>query len=111
MDGIYCRIQNLFPFVTELYSNKFRGPGLIYEIALSISEVHIVWGNRPYPFRSYLSEKNFNIALRNKFLSFEYVLCEIGYKGMDSIHAIDGESSLLDRHETVHRRTTNFNVL
>ena len=49
VDGTDFRIQNPTQFWKGWYSFKFKGPGVRYEVALSIQSADIVWVNGPFP--------------------------------------------------------------
>ena len=115
VDGTDCRICEPTPFSTDWYSHKFSGPGVRYEIAVSISKSMVVWANGPYPCGLYPDQKFFNSVLAHKLYSNEFVLADKGYSGPRCVNNINGDydlsSKLLDRHETFNKRIKNFNVL
>lgn len=82
LDGKDCTIQDPSSFSTHLYINNFHGPGIRYQIILSVFEYHIDWENGPYTFGIYPGEMIFNIGLTNMLLSFECVLCDRWYTGI-----------------------------
>ena len=43
LDGTDFRIQEPEPFNAILYSHKFKGPGLLYEVGICIRTGDIVW--------------------------------------------------------------------
>lgn len=49
VDGTDFPIYEPTPYSRKWYSHKFKGPGLRYEIAMSIQSGDIVWCNGPYP--------------------------------------------------------------
>ena len=53
VDGTDCRIREPSPFNPMWYSHKFSGPGLRYEVGVSIHEEGIVWINGPFPCGSW----------------------------------------------------------
>jgi hypothetical protein len=48
VDGMDCPVNEPWPFNPEMYSEKFNGPGLKYEVAVCIKTGHIVWINGPF---------------------------------------------------------------
>ena len=53
LDATDCRIQEPTPFSTKWYSHKFKGPGLRYEVALTIKNGEIAWLNERFPCGSH----------------------------------------------------------
>jgi hypothetical protein len=49
VDGTDFRIQEPSPFNPKWYGHKFNGPGLRYEVAISIQTGDIVWVHGPFP--------------------------------------------------------------
>ena len=49
LDGTDCRINEKKPYSNKYYSFKFNGPGLKYEIGVSIRNGVIVWVNGGVP--------------------------------------------------------------
>jgi hypothetical protein len=43
VDGTYCPVNEPWPLLEEMWSKKFNGPGLKYEVALCIKTSPIVW--------------------------------------------------------------------
>jgi hypothetical protein len=48
VDGTDCPVNEPWPFLEEMWSKKFNGPGLEYEVAVCIKTGHIVWTNGPF---------------------------------------------------------------
>ena len=48
VDGTDCPVNEPWPFLEDMYSKKFNGPGLKYEVAVCIKTGHIVWINGPF---------------------------------------------------------------
>lgn len=115
VDGTDCKIYEPSPFCTGWYSHKFHGPGLRYEVGLSISEGFLVWVNGPFACGYNPDQKIFNTNLKSKLSQNELVLADFGYGGDRIVHDINGDrdiaSTLLARHETVNRRLKSFSVL
>ena len=49
VDGTDCMIHKPSPFRSKLWSQKFNGPGVRYEVGLGIQNGDIVWVNGPFP--------------------------------------------------------------
>jgi hypothetical protein len=98
------------------YSHKFRGPGLRYEIGISIKTGNICWANGGYPCGSW---PDLNIA-RDSYVHYvddnELTLGDKGYRG-DARFITPTESNggrhkqIMARHETVNKRIRQFNIL
>ena len=113
VDGTDCRIQEPSPFNSMWYSHKFRGPGLRYEIGVSISKGHIVWVNGPYPCGSYPDVKIFRDGLKKELLPGEVVLADRGYSDERCVLVAPGKDSrtsslLRARHESLNCRIKSF---
>ena len=53
LDGTDFRIKEPRPFNHQWYSHKFKGPGVRYEVGISISNSWISWVNGPFPCGSW----------------------------------------------------------
>jgi len=49
IDGTDFRIFEQMPFDSKWFSQKFKGPGLRYEVGVCIQTGWIVWINGPFP--------------------------------------------------------------
>lgn len=49
LDGTDFEIREPIPFNKKWYSHKFKGPGIRYELSLSIVEGDIVWASGGFP--------------------------------------------------------------
>ena len=49
IDGIDCPCSEPYPFSTDIFSKKFNGPGIKYEVGICIKTGFIVWINGPFP--------------------------------------------------------------
>lgn len=123
MDGTDCPIQEPSPFNKDWYSHKFKGPGLRYEIGLSLSG-RIVWVNGPFKCGAFPDLKIFKLDMLQALFPHEKVIADSGYKhtkcvipgDVFSCLASDGEFPTVHkrvraRHESVNERLKNFNVL
>lgn len=83
VDGIHCPIQEpRRPFWKGWWSHKFNGPGLAYEIAISVSTGQIIWINGPYPAGKWPDAKIFQhklVYMVNP--EIEMGVCDAGYRG------------------------------
>ena len=60
VDGTDFRIMEPIPLNKDWFSHKFKGPGLRYEIAVSIRKGHTVSINGPFPAGAYPDRRIFN---------------------------------------------------
>jgi len=110
--------------MTEKRSHKFNGPGLRYEVALSLKYGHIVWLNDPYPCGAWPDIKIFRHCLRTFLEPNERVEADNGYIGDDPVvcKTPGGFHSRIERrgkerarirarHETVNARLKSFRIL
>lgn len=121
VDGTDFRIEQPTEFSKRWYSHKFKGPGLRYEVALSILGRDIVWTNGPFPCGSWPDISIFRAGLIDELRPMEMVEADKGYRGQpDKIRTPDdcyGRAEKLRkrrasaRHETVNRRFKQFNAL
>ena len=123
VDGTDFRIYQPAPFSKAWFSYKFRGPGLRYEVALSIATGEIVWTKGPFAPGIWNDIAIFNAFLRVMLEALkEGALADGGYNGVPCITVeapLDGEPEYLkkmkqrvrSRQETVNRRLKQFNVL
>lgn len=119
VDGTDCRIFEPRPFDRIWYSHKFRGPGLRYEIAVSIAKGRIVWINGPFPCGAWPDAKIFNTGLVELLSEGEMVVADRGYKGAAGAQTPLRDNSITDklqaecraRHETVNARLKQFRIL
>ena len=128
-DGVDFQVPEPQPFSKDNFSHKFNGPGIRYEVALSIKSGDICWINGPFPPGKYNDLQIFRQGLRDKLMKNERVLCDSGYYGDDPeycctkngfrVHRNKEEKKLyrkaintiLGRHETVNGRMKWFQCL
>lgn len=123
MDCTDFRCREPWPFIKEIstiwFSHKFKGPGLRYEIAISISTGDIVWANGPFPC-GVPDLKIFRQNLRRQLTPGEKVVADQGYKGntkiLTTLDSKDddhkkGMSRLRARQETVNARIRTWGCL
>ena len=121
--GTDFRICEPYPFVKETskiwYSHKFKGPGVCYEIGVSIKRGDIVWYNGPFPCG--VPDINiFRASMRGLLSPCEMVIADQGYSGNTKvlcplksngyIHR-RAMSKIRARHETVNSRFKSFGCL
>ena len=70
-------------FSSKWFSHKFNGPGLRYEIGLSLQLGHIVWVNGPYPCGAWSDIKIFRDRMKLDLSKNERVEADNGYTGED----------------------------
>lgn len=98
VDGTDCRILELSPFDTKWYSHKFNGPGVRYEVDVSIGNGHVTWIDGPFPCGTYLDIKVFNSDLKKRLLSDEQFIADRGDKNQSCVYRVknyEGVSSRL----------------
>lgn len=81
VDGTDFRIEQPTEFSKRWYSHKFKGPGLRYEVALSILGGDIVWTNGPFPCGSWPDISIFRAGLIDELRPMEMVEADKGYRG------------------------------
>ena len=120
MGGTDCAICETFPFDSKWFSHKFRGPGLRYEVGVSIHEGNISWVHGPFSCGSHPDVNIFRLGLKQKLPETEQVCTDDGYQDERCITKGDVSSCPLEsrthallraRHENVHRRLKQFFVL
>jgi hypothetical protein len=124
IDCTDVEIQEPSPFHKRWYSHKFHGPGLRYEIGLSIDKGDIVWINGPFECGSWPDIRIFKFSLKSFLGKNERVEADNGYLGEDPMTvktpggistAVDGRrrerTNIRARHETVNSRLKNFDIL
>lgn len=113
-----CSILEPRPFSKTWYSFKLHGSGLRYEIAISISDAHIVWVNGPYKCGVLNDLQFFQQFLASKLIG-ERVIADKIYRHPNCMNPSDVtddgykkiHSRIRARHETVNSRFKNFAVL
>ena len=119
VDCTDCPVFEPLPFNPEMFSHKFNGPGLKYEVAVCIRTGHIVWINGPFP-ASVADPTIFRDGLSNEIGENEVVEADAVYSGplnaMTPRQGISREarkqkSVARGRHEVVNGRLKQFSVL
>ena len=120
VDGTDFRIMEQFPFDRKWYSHKYNGPGVRYEVAISIATGWIVWINGPFPCGAWpdlriardslvgiLEPGEFYIADGGYYDGYNYAITPTGYHYYsDRVRAL-----IRARHETINRRLKQWKAL
>ncbi len=105
------------PFDKKWYSHKFHGPGLRYEIGLSIYTGDIVWAYGGLPCGKWSDLKLARNTLIYALQPHEMVLADGGYNDPNyfRVPTRNGDNlqikQILARHETVNGRFKQFRCL
>jgi DDE superfamily endonuclease len=123
VDGTDFRIQEPTHFWKGWHSRKFNGPGLRYEVAISICSGDIVWIHGPFPCGHWPDIKIFRHALIYELEEGEKVEADKGYRG-EAEHASVPDCNVFlsqvgrrqkalarSRHETVNKRLKQWHCL
>lgn len=81
VDGTDYQIYEPTPFDPKWYSHKFKGPGLRYELTVSIHTGYIVSYHDPFPCGTYNDITIFCVGIKRKLVPGEKVIEDRGYKG------------------------------
>ena len=128
IDCVDCPIEEPHPFDTvwskRWFSPKFKGPGLRYEIAISILEGDIVWVNGPFPPGLYndvqifeeqglqsMLEKNERVECDGIYIGCDPVYCKSNYGITHAQAGKEIRNRVRARHETGNRRLKIFNYI
>ena len=119
VDGTDCPVFEPWPFSKDMFSHKFNGPGLKYEVAVCLKTGEIVWTSGPF-----VGSKNdgaiFREGLSRLLHDEEAVEVDNGYGGDNKMKTprvgIDSKerktkSIARAQHEAVNGRLKQFNVL
>lgn len=121
VDGTDFRIQEPSPFSPCWYSHKYKGPGLRYEVAISINGGDIVHINGPFPCGSNPDITIFCQRLRQKLQQGERCEADRGYRGEPDHIRLPSDyqrrrhkkqkNRARTRQETCNRRFKQFGAL
>ena len=121
VDGTDFKIPEQTPFWSGWRSFKFNGPGLRYEVAVSIQTGFICWINGPFAPGPFPDINIFRRDLRKHLCPWERVEADKGYRGDSMVHAPDdhaptyaqylAKEKVRDRHETINKRLKEFGCL
>ncbi len=112
LDGTDFRIQEQTPFNKKWYSHKFKGPGIRYEIGISIVKADIVWASGGMPCGEWSDLK----IAKDSYVHFarrEKTLADKGYrlKPYFKQPTTAREKKILARHEALNGRLKEFSIL
>jgi hypothetical protein len=104
------------------YSQKFKGPGIRYEVAVCILTGHIVWINGPFLPGDWPDIEIFRAGLLHMLEHGERVEADKGYRGEAPQHCITPDCPIEPnrvglhrrvalRHETVNKRFKNWGCM
>ena len=116
IDGVDFPIPEPTAWSKKWYSHKFEGPGIRYEIAVSIFNGWIVLYNGPFQCGAWSDKKIFKSLLILKLANEECVVADCGYKDTHRVcHPDMGtpeQQRAMEvaraRHETVNGRLKNW---
>lgn len=111
VDGVDFRIFEPTPFSPSWFSFKHNGPGIRYEVSLSIRTGKITSINGPYPCGSYPDLKIFRNGIKNYLDESEMVIADKGYPDPKVYHDSELERFVRSRHEHINKRLRHFGVL
>ena len=121
VDGTDFKICEPTPFNRMWYSHKFKGPGLRYEIGVSIQGGDIVWTNGPFACGFWPDISIFRLALIFLLAIGEMVEADRGYRGEPTRVRLPHEyvnrsdkrakDRARARHETLNGRLKNWGCL
>ena len=106
------------------YSHKLNGPGIRYEIGISLKKGHLVWVHGPFPcgewpdvmiFRHCLKDfldENERVEADDEYMGEEPVSCKMpgGFYSRSEDVGL-WRQRLRSRHETANSRLKNFDIL
>ena len=108
--------------IANLYSHKFKGPGVRYLVGVSIRSSEIVFVKGPLPCGSWPDINIFRNWLHDRVLANERVIADQGFRGEPTtvlwynpavnsarLGALIG--SILGRHESVNKRFKQFGCM
>lgn len=112
LDGVDFKIREPIPFDRKWFSHKFHGPGLRYEVGLSIANNEVVWASGGYPCGEYPDLKMAR-ALYCHYAKRDITLADKGYRDAHFFKqpTTIGEKRILARHETFNSRLKSFEAL
>jgi len=120
LDGTDCRIQEPRPFDCAWYSHKFKGPGLRYEVAVSIHNGWIVWVNGPFACGSFPDLRIARGGIQRRMDHGEKYIADGGYRdggrfGLTPTGYNNYQEQLFAmiraRHETINSRIKSWGAL
>jgi hypothetical protein len=119
IDCTDCKINEPYPFCSKWLSQKFKGPGLKYEVAVAIHSDNICWYFGPFPAHRNES-RIFTEGLSQELPGTEPVECDSGPEGDERLMDPQAGMTHQDRKqksnhrakiESIFSRMKQFNVL
>ena len=117
IDGSDFIVTEPTPFHGSWFSHKFNGPGVRYEIAISIEIPKIVWSNAPWLCGTYSDLRIFRDGLKHLLEVDEFVIADSEYTDKCCIQPPGNElknhcllSVIRARHENLNTRIKQFGV-
>lgn len=123
LDGTDCPIQEpgstTGNFSPRWYCHKTHGPGIRYEVGVSLQCGDVVWVNGPFPCGSYPDLKIARLMVVHKLLPNEKIVADSGYRDRSYFDIPTGlnnpkqrmQQVARSRHETVNARFKKFKLL
>ncbi len=118
VDGTDSMINESKPFDKSRNSHKFYGPGVRYEIAISIETVEIVWAYGPWPCNVNRDLRIFRNGLKKVLNEDEFVVAHSSYSDERCVqppglnHPMHRLLAVIHaRHENLNKRLKQFAVL
>ena len=124
VDGTDFRIERQTGKAKSWFSHKFKGPGLRYEVAVSILGGDIVWVHGPFPCGDWPDIVIFRSAMINYLDNGERVEADDGYIGESPMYVKCPKKDYVSsqeqkkmkqkvrcRQETVNKRFKQFEIL
>ena len=110
LDGIDCAVNEPFPFNKQMFSEKFNGPALKYEVVVCIATGQIVWVNGP--FEGGRSDVTIfkEDGLLDALAEEECVEVDMGYQGSTKLKNPRIYQSRIDKKQKSILRTCQENV-
>ena len=121
VDGTDCPIQEPRPFNKAWFSQKFKGPGVKYEVGIDVLTGDCVWISGPFK----ASKSDIKIFREDGLMAMipegRLVIADKGYRGepgvvshpnhLDEAAVLDFKKRVRARHETFNARLKSFDVL
>jgi hypothetical protein len=120
VDGTDYETVEYYPFNRGRRSHKFNGPGLRYEVAISIATCYIVHINGPFWCGDWPDLRIARRWLHRRLEPDEFYLADVGYRcgagPAITRHSVPPHrrttfDALMARHETINRRFKEFAIL
>ncbi len=119
VDGVHCRTEEIGGFDEKMFSHKFNGPGLAYELVISIYTQELLSINGP--FKGGTGDLTiYRDRVKNMVPDGKLLLGDRYYRGENKITRIISEDDpevkkvktrALSRHESFNQRLKKFAIL